>query len=132
MNLFTMSPENRGQQMSKIIPFASQQQELHSADTNSRKDYSRRTAIGFGIAALSAIAFVRPAQAVAAVDPAQQADINVLRVLRQVGEERRITPKVRLAMFETAWVESKANNVDHGDLDSLGVFQQRASWGTVE
>lgn len=39
-----------------------------------------------------------------------------------------------LATFETAWIESHANNLPCGDKDSLGVFQQRPSqgWGTRE
>jgi hypothetical protein len=38
-----------------------------------------------------------------------------------------------LATFGTAYVESKFNNLDCGDQDSVGVFQQRPSqnWGTV-
>jgi uncharacterized protein YjeT (DUF2065 family) len=37
-----------------------------------------------------------------------------------------------LAGFEAGWVESHMNNLDCGDRDSLGVFQQRPSvgWGT--
>jgi hypothetical protein len=34
-----------------------------------------------------------------------------------------------LAGFETGWVESHMNNLPCGDKDSLGVFQQRPSWG---
>lgn len=29
----------------------------------------------------------------------------------------------------TAWVESKLKNIDYGDRDSLGLFQQRNAWG---
>lgn len=35
-----------------------------------------------------------------------------------------------LAAFETIIVESGARALDHGDLDSVGPFQQRAGWGT--
>ena len=37
-----------------------------------------------------------------------------------------------LATFEAAWVESHVNNLNCGDSDSLGVFQQRPSqgWGS--
>ncbi|MGW7289731.1 FG-GAP repeat domain-containing protein [Streptomyces sp. NPDC054847] len=39
-----------------------------------------------------------------------------------------------LAAFEAGWVESHMNNLACGDKDSIGVFQQRPSygWGTVE
>ncbi|KAH7104646.1 hypothetical protein BKA62DRAFT_819504, partial [Auriculariales sp. MPI-PUGE-AT-0066] len=47
---------------------------------------------------------------------------------------RNVTPKVLLATFETAWVESRVWPLDCGDQDSVGVFQQRPSqgWGSVE
>ena len=35
------------------------------------------------------------------------------------------SPKIRLAAFETAIVESGVHNLNYGDRDSLGVFQQR-------
>ncbi|AJT41408.1 hypothetical protein UM93_07560 [Psychromicrobium lacuslunae] len=61
------------------------------------------------------------------------ADDNVLKTMKSIGDQRGISYRVRLAMFETAWVESHANNLNCGDLDSVGVFQQRpaAGWGTV-
>ena len=39
------------------------------------------------------------------------------------------SPKVRLAAFEAAIVESGVHNLNYGDRDSLGVFQQRPSAG---
>src|SRR3954468_16200262 len=41
-------------------------------------------------------------------------------------------PKVRLSAFEAAIVESGVHNLHWGDRDSLGAFQQRANWGSVE
>ncbi|CAE6418244.1 unnamed protein product, partial [Rhizoctonia solani] len=43
-----------------------------------------------------------------------------------------VTAKVLLSTFETAWVKSHVNNLNCGDQDSIGVFQQRPSqgWGT--
>ena len=38
---------------------------------------------------------------------------------------RTRSPKVRLAAFETAIVESGVHNLNYGDRDSIGVFQQR-------
>lgn len=44
----------------------------------------------------------------------------------------RASSRVLLAAFEAAWVESHLNNCLNGDLDSVGVFQQRANWGTAD
>ncbi|KAG8771854.1 hypothetical protein FRC12_003364 [Ceratobasidium sp. 428] len=51
----------------------------------------------------------------------------------RITQSRNVTPKVLLATFETAWIESHVNNLNCGDQDSIGVFQQRPSrgWGTV-
>nr|WP_052477861.1 hypothetical protein [Kibdelosporangium sp. MJ126-NF4]CEL14532.1 putative secreted protein [Kibdelosporangium sp. MJ126-NF4]CTQ88897.1 putative secreted protein [Kibdelosporangium sp. MJ126-NF4] len=61
-------------------------------------------------------------------------DINVTRTVHQVGRDHSVSDKVMLAGFEAGWVESHMNNLPCGDLDSLGVFQQRPSqgWGTPE
>ncbi|GAA1704705.1 hypothetical protein GCM10009765_62330 [Fodinicola feengrottensis] len=52
------------------------------------------------------------------------ADDNVLRILRDVSNQRGVDGRVRLSVFETAWVESHANNLNCGTGDSIGVFQQ--------
>lgn len=39
--------------------------------------------------------------------------------------------KVLLATFEAALAESNFKNLNYGDRDSLGVFQQRAGWGNA-
>ncbi|WP_163513674.1 hypothetical protein [Fodinicola acaciae] len=52
------------------------------------------------------------------------ADDNVLRILRDVSNQRGVDDRVRLSVFETAWVESHANNLPCGDGESIGVFQQ--------
>lgn len=61
------------------------------------------------------------------------ADPKVTLAVYGVGRELGVSSKVMLAGFEAAWVESHANNLDCGDSDSLGVFQQRPSqgWGTA-
>lgn len=60
------------------------------------------------------------------------ADDAVLRTLKSTADKRHVSSTVRLAVFETAWVESHANSIPCGDLDSAGVFQQRPSqdWGS--
>ena len=59
-------------------------------------------------------------------------DAEVIRVVHAVGLSLGVSDKVMLAGFEAGWVESHMNNLDCGDADSLGVFQQRPSmgWGT--
>ncbi len=61
-------------------------------------------------------------------------DPNVTKIVYQVGRDLGVSDKVMLAGFETGWIESHMNNLDCGDSDSLGVFQQRPSmgWGTPE
>ncbi|KAG8705293.1 hypothetical protein FRC09_003043 [Ceratobasidium sp. 395] len=59
-------------------------------------------------------------------------DTGVRDHVYRIAKSRNVTPKVLLATFETAWVESHVNNLNCGDQDSIGVFQQRPSqgWGT--
>ncbi|KUH40354.1 MULTISPECIES: hypothetical protein [Streptomyces] len=61
-------------------------------------------------------------------------DPDVIRTVHRVGLTLGVSDKVMLAAFEAGWVESHMNNLDCGDKDSLGVFQQRPSqgWGTPE
>ncbi|MFJ7055331.1 peptidoglycan-binding protein [Streptomyces albidoflavus] len=61
-------------------------------------------------------------------------DPEVLRVVYRTAVELGVSDKVLLAGFEAGVVESNMNNLDCGDRDSLGVFQQRPSqgWGTPE
>jgi hypothetical protein len=60
------------------------------------------------------------------------ADPGVLKTVYQVGLTDKVSDKVMLSGFEAGWVESHMNDLDCGDSDSLGVFQQRPSqgWGT--
>ncbi|GAB2819887.1 PLL family lectin [Lentzea nigeriaca] len=59
-------------------------------------------------------------------------DAEVIRTVLETGLSLDVGDKVLLAGFEAGWVESHMNNLDCGDGDSLGVFQQRPSmgWGT--
>ncbi|MEW2080172.1 VCBS repeat-containing protein, partial [Streptomyces sp. NPDC012403] len=61
-------------------------------------------------------------------------DPNVLVNVLRVARTHNANAKVTLAAFEAGWVESHMNNLACGDKDSIGVFQQRPSygWGTVE
>jgi len=51
-----------------------------------------------------------------------------------VGVRRGLPARAVSIALATAYQESKINNLDHGDRDSLGLFQQRPSmgWGTPE
>ncbi|MFC4857367.1 hypothetical protein ACFPCV_28040, partial [Actinophytocola glycyrrhizae] len=89
---------------------------------------------------LAGTAAARPGDAPTADDmtimctvPAQH-DPNVIKIVHQVGKRLNVSDKVMLAGFEAGWVESHMNNLNCGDRDSVGVFQQRPSqgWGTVE
>jgi hypothetical protein len=55
----------------------------------------------------------------------------VRQVLAQATRDGA-SARVLLATVEAAWVESRFNNCGNGDLDSVGVFQQRPSWGSAD
>lgn len=59
-------------------------------------------------------------------------DPGVARTICSVLDQYNAPPKVRLSAFEAAIVESGVHNLNYGDRDSLGVFQQRPSqgWGS--
>lgn len=59
-------------------------------------------------------------------------DGDVARTILDVGLAVGASERTLLAAFEAAIVESGVRNLDHGDRDSLGVFQQRpsAGWGS--
>ncbi len=49
--------------------------------------------------------------------------------INAVGMARGLPERARIIAIATAWQESNLRNLDHGDLDSLGLFQQRSSQG---
>lgn len=57
---------------------------------------------------------------------------HIASVIGAVSLERRLPARAAVIATATAMQESKLRNLDHGDRDSLGVFQQRPSqgWGT--
>ncbi len=77
-------------------------------------------------AALSA-----PAPTAAGLDEEQ---IHNARIIIQVGRERGVPDRGIAIALATAMVESWIRNLDWGDRDSLGLFQQRPStgWGSPE
>ena len=56
------------------------------------------------------------------------------RIIIQVGRERGVPDRGIAIALGTAMVESWIRNLDWGDRDSLGLFQQRpsAGWGTAD
>ena len=84
-----------------------------------------------GSASASACGFAGPAQQVAGVrlDPEQLANAKTI-----VATTLRTGMSARAAVVAvaTAMQESGLRNVHFGDRDSLGLFQQRASWGPAD
>ncbi|MGY1772718.1 hypothetical protein [Blastococcus sp. SYSU D00813] len=60
--------------------------------------------------------------------------IGNARTIAQVGRDRGLPDRAVVIALATAMQESSLRNLDHGDRDSLGLFQQRPSqgWGTPE
>src|SRR3954449_5378179 len=56
------------------------------------------------------------------------------RTIAQVAWDRALPERAVVIALATAMQESHLRNLDHGDRDSLGLFQQRPSqgWGTPE
>ena len=50
------------------------------------------------------------------------------------AQRRELAPRASSIALATAYQESGIRNLDHGDLDSVGLFQQRPSqdWGSIE
>jgi hypothetical protein len=70
-------------------------------------------------------------------DVRAQIDLEQARwsaLMAAIAQERGLPPRATTIAIATAFQESKIHNIDYGDRDSLGLFQQRPSqgWGTVE
>jgi Putative Flp pilus-assembly TadE/G-like len=57
-------------------------------------------------------------------------DPTAARAICQVARSLDASPKVLLAAYEAAIVESGVHSLPYGDLDSIGLYQQRDSWGS--
>lgn len=55
-------------------------------------------------------------------------------MMAAMAHDRGLSPRATTIAIATAYQESKIRNIDYGDRDSIGLFQQRPSqgWGTVE
>ncbi|WP_311208581.1 MULTISPECIES: hypothetical protein [unclassified Aeromicrobium] len=66
-----------------------------------------------------------------------QVDVEQARwsaLMAAMAQNRGLPPRATTIAIATAFQESKVRNIDFGDRDSVGLFQQRPSqgWGTVE
>lgn len=62
---------------------------------------------------------------------ASASQIHNAAIITQVGRQMGMSTRDIQTAIITALVESNLNNVNYGDRDSLGLFQQRASWGSA-
>ena len=66
-----------------------------------------------------------------------QVDVEQARwsaLMAAIAQNRGLPPRATTIAIATAFQESRIRNIDYGDRDSVGLFQQRPSqgWGTVE
>lgn len=87
---------------------------------------------------LSASSIIYPGQTLRLPDPGALAGLDAEQIANatlvvQVGRQRGVPDRGIAIALATAMVESWMRNLDWGDRDSLGLFQQRPSqgWGTA-
>jgi hypothetical protein len=63
--------------------------------------------------------------------PLQVGQAGIAATIAGVAQQRAMPSRAVTIAYATAWQESKLTNLRYGDLDSVGVFQQRPSegWG---
>ncbi len=61
--------------------------------------------------------------------PLQVGQAAIAATIAGVAQKRSMPPRAVTIAYATAWQESKLTNLHYGDLDSVGVFQQRPSQG---
>ncbi|MEU1277667.1 peptidase M23 [Streptomyces sp. NPDC005805] len=66
--------------------------------------------------------------------PPSQDQITNAKIIDGVAAKRKLPGRATLIALMTALQESGLRNIDYGDRDSVGLFQQRpsAGWGTVQ
>lgn len=52
------------------------------------------------------------------------------KTIIEVGQKLKVPTRGLIVAIATAMQESTLHNLDHGDRDSVGLFQQRSAWGT--
>ncbi|MEZ5098009.1 MAG: hypothetical protein R2731_19175 [Nocardioides sp.] len=95
------------------------------------------TAVGAGIAVRSGVTPFPPADRCRAIVPGHVAELTPEQaqnaaLIAAISVRRGLPPRAASIGLATALQESKLLNLEHGDRDSLGLFQQRPSqgWGT--
>jgi cell wall-associated NlpC family hydrolase len=88
-------------------------------------------AILTGSAAAEACGFGGPARQVAGVKLDVEQLANAKTIVTTTGRSG-MTARAAVVAVATAMQESGLRNLPHGDRDSLGLFQQRASWAAAE
>lgn len=84
---------------------------------------------------LSCNAAVGPTRAGSGADPADAAanlgsqQRDIVEMIIEIGEQRGLSPRAWQIAIQAGMTESGLRNVQHGDRDSLGVFQMRPSMG---
>lgn len=72
-------------------------------------------------------------RAAAGEPPLDSEQVRHAATITGVARDRGLPPRAAVIAVATAYQESKLHNLDHGHLDSVGLFQQRPSqgWGTT-
>jgi hypothetical protein len=83
------------------------------------------------VLALAGVVLALPVEKRANVVPST-CDPNVVKTVLDTVTALGAPETVILSTFETALVESRFNNLNFGDRDSKGVFQQRPSQGYTD
>lgn len=60
-----------------------------------------------------------------------QEQTEVAKAIIAVGKREGVSRRGQVVALATAWQESGVRNLTYGDRDSVGVFQQRAPWGST-
>lgn len=60
--------------------------------------------------------------------------VRIVQRIVEIGQQRNLPPRAWQVAIQAGKTESNLRNLEHGDRDSLGIFQMRPSmgWGTVE
>jgi cell wall-associated NlpC family hydrolase len=90
-------------------------------------------AVGNGIGGTACYKPVAPGKATAGGQKLTTEQINNAQIIYQVAVDLQLPPQSAVIAIATAMQESSLTNLTSGDLDSLGLFQQRPSqgWGTA-
>jgi len=130
-----------------VSPSASQTHVVAAGDTlyGIAQKYGTSTASLYAWNGLSAQSIIYPGQSVIVSAPPSQAGGQLTATLDaeqsanaaliiSIGRQLGVSDRGLAIALATAMVESGLRNLDHGDRDSLGLFQQRPStgWGAAE